>query len=241
MDNRQIEDKLRDSMHAIEPEKFSDRMARIHDRLDGDVEVRQIATEKIAVTATLQGATSGRSLNVKAIAIAVAATLIFAVCLGVLIWKLIPTRSIGYTVFFGDLGYDVVTEEEFNEQMIERKMNVVSTEVYYEDIYSYNLLVDRENTVLGGRISAENETVGYVLTVEFCMENVEGFKEVEGQAQTYLLEGGQELRYVTIAEGDEYVGYIYTTTANVIYNNLNYYITYISIEDNALSFLEDIF
>lgn len=239
MDNRQIEDKLRDSMHTIEPEKFSDRMARIHDRLDGDSEVRQIATEKITATATSQGTISGRSLNVKAIAIA--ATLIFAVCLGVLIWKLVSTKSIGYTAFFGDLGYDVVTEEEFNTQMLKHKMNVVDTEAYYDDIYSYNLLVDREKTVLGGRISAENETVGYVLTVEFCMENVEGFKEVEGQVQSHLLESGQELRYVTIAEGDEYVGYIYTTAANVIYNNLNYYITYISIEDNALSFLEDIF
>ena len=240
MDNRQIEDKLRNSMHNIEPEKFSDRMARIHDRLDSDAEVRRIATEKIAVTATSQGTTSGRSLNVKAIAIAVAATLIFAVCLGVLIWKLVPTKSIGYTAFFSDLGYDVVTEEEFNTQMSGYKINVVSTDVYYDDIYSYNLLVDREDRVFGGRISAENETVGYVLTIEFCMENVEGFKEVEGQVQTHLLEGGQELRYATVAEGDEYVGYIYTTTANVIYNNLNYYITYISIEDNALSFLEDI-
>lgn len=241
MDNKQIEDKLRDSMHSVEPEKFSDRMARIHDRLNGDVEVRQIATEKIAATATLQGTTSGRSLNVKAIAIAVAATLIFAACLGILIWKLMPTKSIGYSVYFGDLGYDVVTEEEFNAQMAENNMNVVGTEAYYDDIYSYNLLVDRENAVLGGRISAENEAAGYVLTIEFCMENVEGFKQVEGQVQTHLMEGGQELSYVTIAEGDEYVGYIYTTTANVIYNNLNYYITYISLEDNALSFLEDIF
>lgn len=241
MDNKQIEDKLRDSMHAIEPEKFSDRMARIHDRLDVDAEVRRIATEKIAATATSQGTISGRSLNVKAIAIAVAATLIFAVCLGVLIWKLVPTKSIGYTAFFGDLGYEVVTEEEFNAQMTENKMNIVDTKLYSDNIYSYNLLVDLDYNVWGGRISAADEVKGYDITIEFCMENVEGFKEVEGQVQTHLLESGQELRYVTIAEGDEYVGYIYTTAANVIYNNLNYYITYISIEDNSLSFLEDIF
>ena len=241
MDNKYIEEKLKESMHAIEPENFSDRMNRICDRLDESGDVREVATEEIAVTVSSQGATSRRNINIKAIAIAIAATLIFSVCLGVLIWRLLPDKSNGYTTSFGDLGYEPVEEGEFYDKVSGSKIPLIDMNNFYDDIYSYSLLFDKEYSVLGGMVSAENETAGYVLTVEFCMVNVQGFKEVEGQVQTYILECGQELQYTTIAEGDEYVGYIYTTTANVIYKNLNYYIAYTSLEDSALAFIDDMF
>ena len=149
----------------------------------------------------------------------------------------IPSNKIGYSITVGELIYNEVSEGEFDDAISNNDLDIVETEEVNQFIYFYALWTGNVENVYGGQILFESDR--YLGNIEFFTLNVTGINEVTEPYQTYTTTSGTEVNYT--ASGGDDADPLYNTVASATYKNMNYYIEYTSLNNDALEFFNAIF
>lgn len=242
MENREVEEILKQNYNSVKKQSFDQRFSRISGRLNMPQGQPQevFVPEFQPALAGVGGGTSGEhSPRRTKLAVIISLALFFVMALTcVFMWINIPSRNEGYSISVDDLLSEGITEDRFNNTMLENNFNIVNIESLREDTESYTLLY-KDGVVYGASLWIESSNSGYICDIRFYTLNVTGINEVTEPYQTYTTTSGTEVNY-TVSGGDD-ADPLYNTVASATYKNMNYYIEYTSLNNDALEFFNAIF
>ncbi len=241
MENREVEEILKQNYKSVKKQSFDQRFSRISGRLN----MPQGQPQQVFVPESQPAlAGAGGETNVEhsprrtklAVIISLALFIVIALTC-IFMWIYTPSNKIGYSITVGELIYNEVSEGEFDDAISNNDLDIVETEAVNQFIYFYALWTGNEENVYGGQILFESDR--YLGNIEFFTLNVTGINEVTEPYQTYTTTSGTEVNY-TVSGGDE-ADPLYNTVASATYKNMNYYIEYTSLNNDALEFFNAIF
>lgn len=239
MDNKKIEEKLKEKYKSVKAENFSERLSRIRESL-GHIPKEQeaVINVKSAVTATHAG-TITSSNRTKLIAVISVISVVFFIAIAVFIWWFVSSSRHQYSMEMAELFYARVQKNEFEDAMDGAGFNKIDFVEVEDSIYYYGILQDDGGNIYGGMVQFSNETSGNEGRVEFYASEVVGINEVEEPCNFYTITSSDLLiRYITEVDR-EYM--LYATTASTGFDGVNYYIEYMSINNDSLQFIEALF
>lgn len=243
MENREVEEILKQNYNSVKKQSFDQRFSRISSRLNmpqGQPQQVFVAESQPALAGVGGGTNvdySSRHIKFAFIIPIMLFLIISFVC--VFMWVNNDSNRNGYSINIADLIFFNTTEEEFTEVIEQNDFNLIERKALSEYIYSYSLFTDMNSEVHGGRLWFENNDIGYMGNIDFYTLNVTGINEVTEPYQTYTTTSGTEVNY-TVSGGGE-ADPLYNTVASATYKNMNYYIEYTSLNNDALEFFNAIF
>ena len=243
MENREVEEILKQNYNSIKKQSFDQRFSRISGRLNMPQGQPQevFVPESQPALAGAGGVTnvehSPRRTKLAVIISLALFTVIALTC--VFMWIYTPSNNIGYSVDVADLIYDEVSKDDFENTFKNNEFEILHTDSIGNFIYSYIITLDNRNNLSGGWLWFENSNDGYFGDIEFYTLNVTGISTVSEPYQTYTTTSGTDVNY-TVSGGGE-ADPLYNTVASATYKNMNYYIEYTSLNNDALGFFNAIF
>lgn len=241
MENREVEEILKQNYKSVKKQSFDQRFNRISGRLNMPQRQPQevfVPESQPALAGCGVGTNVEHSPRRTKLAVIISLALFIVIALTcIFMWVYIPSRNSAYSIDISELVYYDVTEEEFEETLSENNYETVQINDLNQYIYIYSLSRDNENKIYGGQFQFESDT--YLGNIEFYTLNVTGINEVTEPYQTYTTTSGTEVNY-TVSGGGE-ADPLYNTVASATYKNMNYYIEYTSLNNDALEFFNAIF
>lgn len=241
MENREVEEILKQNYNSVKKQSFDQRFSRISGRLNmpqGQPQQVFVPESQPALAGAGGGTNVEHSPRRTKLAVIISLALFIVIALTcIFMWVYIPSRNSAYSIDISELVYYDVTEEEFEETLSENNYETVQINDLNQYIYIYSLSLDNENKIYGGQFQFEADT--YLGNVEFYTLNVTGISTVSEPYQTYTTTSGTDVNY-TVSGGGE-ADPLYNTVASATYKNMNYYIEYTSLNNDALEFFNAIF
>lgn len=241
MENREVEEILKQNYNSVKKQSFDQRFSRINGRLN----MPQGQPQEVFVPESqpaLAGAGGGtniehspRRTKLAVIISSVLFVLIVLVC--VIAWFFVPSNNIGYSISVDELIYSEASEEDFNQAINDNDFEIIDMSDIKQYVYIYSLWLADGVNIYGGQFLFESDS--YFGNIEFYTLNVTGINEVTEPYQTYTTTSGTEVNY-TVSGGGE-ADPLYNTVASATYKNMNYYIEYTSLNNDALEFFNAIF
>ena len=241
MENREVEEILKQNYNSVKKQSFDQRFSRISGRLNmpqGQPQQVFVPESQPALAGAGGGTNVEHSPRRTKLAVIISLALFIVIALTcIFMWLYMPSNKIGYSISVDELNYYETSEEGFDQAVSNNGFAIIVTADLKRYVYFWALWLDEEKNTYGGQFQFESDT--YLGKIEFYTLNVTGIDEVTEPYQTYTTTSGTEVNY-TVSGGDD-ADPLYNTVASATYKNMNYYIEYTSLNNDALEFFNAIF
>lgn len=238
MENKDIEKLLKESADEVQMKDFSERWEKLKVRIDSAQRVALEETTSETVLATSANSNlSQNSIKTKIIISVCAVFLIIAICLAIVLPITLKKDgapiSNGETkyLYFDDLDYVMVSENEFYSKLEETDLKIFNTENFILD--NYFLLYTEESVLVGGKLELFDEVDGVYSEVVFYDTSVKSSLEIINDYKTCNI-NGVNIIYKYEPTEDYYI-------VKAVNDNTSYELKCTAADENVESFFEKLF
>lgn len=233
MDNKDIEEKLKNSASKIEMKDFSERWENVGTRIDLYNDGNEKGLFKEPVLVANGGGNVKISNRLKSLwAIAACVILLVGIILAIVLPIVLRKEDNRY-FNYNELTEKIVSEDEFNSGIENSGLKIIDLSKY--EINSLRLLLTPEYSVVGGSIEITDEDAGILLTINFHTRFVISEYDIGLDYKEHEI-GTTCVKYKTTVEDD-----IYSTVATTTYKDLIYEMEVISLDENILNIFDGLF
>ncbi|MBD5631799.1 MAG: hypothetical protein HDP34_01025 [Clostridia bacterium] len=232
MENKDIEQLLKESADEVKVKDFSERWENIKDRICSTKEIELKETTSETVLATSANSNLSQNSVRKKIIISVCAIfLLIGLCLAIVLPLTLKNND---KIYFNlnELKHEIVTEDEFYAQIEETALKIFDLKSFEVD--NFVLYYTEDNIVVGGKIEISDEET--FATVVFYNTSVKSSFEIGTDNKT-CVKGGYNIEYITEIDADE----LYSSMAKAVGANISYEFDCLSLDENIETFFEKIF
>lgn len=234
MEDKDIEQMLKDSADKIKMKDFSERWEAISDRIQAGQSCECKETVQSAVLVAPNSKTVTEDTFKKKIIISICS--LFAavlICLAILLPVVLNKKKEPTRYLFNSLLNSQVTGSEFFDAVDNSDLVLIGLSGY--ELNAYTLYHTPDNNLVGGKIELNEEEFGALVELAFYKYNVTSKFEVGTEYEEYTV-NGYKIIYNTENSED-----FYTTKAKATKGNMVYDLNVTSLDDNLTSLFDKLF